>query len=258
MKIFFFILFFSFLSLNSEEIYLPFPDESSEPNFEELEKKILEEEKKQVPKKKIVSKKKKKRKRKKTEVKEAEPLDLSKVNLEKGLFYLNNDNIPKAKDFFQQSVQIQGNFSEQAKIELSKLENTIEQSQGLQEDTKWQSSFEMAKSLHKTEPQRSKDLYLDIITQAPDKYKSIALIAMSTLMMASKQYEDAKTYLINALENYPNHSKKDLVIFYLAEVETKLGNLNQAKIYYKNFEEEEFQNSIYKEIARDKLKNIEY
>ncbi|EQA47211.1 tetratricopeptide repeat protein [Leptospira broomii serovar Hurstbridge str. 5399] len=127
--------------------------------------------------------------------------DPSQGAYERGLLRLRNGEKNAAQEEFTKAAGSQGEASEKAKLELSKLIDTqtnSSASESQDEEMKWKTLLESARSLRSqgknSEAQTS---LLQVATEAPPEYRAQALLQLGDSLFRQGRFADSRAYLID-------------------------------------------------------------
>ncbi|WP_246052875.1 tetratricopeptide repeat protein [Leptospira semungkisensis] len=224
-------------SSNSVEMQSANSSESTSPSSEKTigeEKKFVAKEKKtQLPN---LSEKKEKKNGKKKDVQ-----DPSKAAFDRGLLRLRNGQKDAAKEEFNKAATTEGSASAQAKLELSKLEDPKAQeveSSGEEDDSKWKTSLESARSMRaQGKNTEAEAVLLRVATEGSGEFRSRALLQLGDMLFRSGRYGDARGYLMDFWsrfgKTFPNAEDQNSREFKRQREEKELGAYLLFKASYK-------------------------
>ncbi|TGL58485.1 tetratricopeptide repeat protein [Leptospira sarikeiensis] len=188
--------------------------------------------------------------------KKKEAADPSKAAFERGLARLRSGQKDAAKEEFSKAATTEGSYSSPAKLELSKLENSkapeSDGASGPEDDSKWKTSLESARSLRaQGKNSEAESILLRISTEADGEFKSRALLQLGDLLFRTGRYSDARSYLMDFWnkfgKSFPNaedansreykrqREEKELGAYLLFKSSYKAGEGEWAKRFLKKY-----------------------
>ncbi|WP_367897476.1 tol-pal system YbgF family protein [Leptospira sp. WS58.C1] len=141
-------------------------------------------------------------KKEKKNGKKKEASDPSRAAYERGLLRLRNGQKDAAKEEFGKAAATEGTASSQAKLELSKLENTkapdSTTESPAEDDSRWKTSLETARSLRaQGKNSEAESILLRTATEGEGEYRSRALLQLGDMLFRMGRYSDARSYLMD-------------------------------------------------------------
>ncbi|PJZ76135.1 tetratricopeptide repeat protein [Leptospira neocaledonica] len=174
--------------------------------------------------------------------KKKEVSDPSRAAYERGLLRLRNGQKDAAKEEFGKAASTEGTASSQAKLELSKLENTKALESNAEapaeDDSRWKTSLETARSLRaQGKNSEAESILLRTATEGEGEYKSRALLQLGDMLFRMGRYSDARGYLMDFWnrfgKTFPNAEDANSREFKRQREEKELGAYLLFKSSYK-------------------------
>lgn len=197
------------------------------------------------------------RKDKKAGKKKEAAADPSRAAYERGLLRLRNGQKDAAKEEFGKAASTEGTASSQAKLELSKLENakapdTNAEAPAAEDDSRWKTSLETARSLRaQGKNSEAESILLRTATEGEGEYRSRALLQLGDMLFRMGRYSDARSYLMDFWnrfgKTFPNaedtssrefkrqREEKELGAYLLFKSSYKAGEGEWAKRFLKKY-----------------------
>ncbi|TGM13892.1 tetratricopeptide repeat protein [Leptospira selangorensis] len=182
--------------------------------------------------------------------------DPSRAAYERGLLRLRNGQKDAAKEEFGKAASTEGTASSQAKLELSKLENTKAPESNAEapaeDDSRWKTSLETARSLRaQGKNSEAESILLRTATEGEGEYRSRALLQLGDMLFRMGRYSDARSYLMDFWNRFgkifPNaedtssrefkrqREEKELGAYLLFKSSYKAGEGEWAKRFLKKY-----------------------
>ncbi|PKA15333.1 tetratricopeptide repeat protein [Leptospira haakeii] len=175
--------------------------------------------------------------------KKKETTDPSRAAYERGLLRLRNGQKDAAKEEFGKAASTEGTASSQAKLELSKLENTKApdsnaEAPAAEDDSRWKTSLETARSLRaQGKNSEAESILLRTATEGEGEYRSRALLQLGDMLFRMGRYSDARSYLMDFWnrfgKTFPNAEDSNSREFKRQREEKELGAYLLFKSSYK-------------------------
>lgn len=208
-----------------------------EPKLSETKQSVIEPVKEKKTKLPNLAERKDKKNGKKKEVS-----DPSRAAYERGLLRLRNGQKDAAKEEFGKAASTEGVASSQAKLELSKLENTKAADPNseapAEDDSRWKTSLETARSLRaQGKNSEAESILLRTATEGEGEYRSRALLQLGDMLFRMGRYSDARSYLMDFWKQFgktfPNAEDTNSREFKRQREEKELGAYLLFKSSYK-------------------------
>ncbi|TGK43827.1 tetratricopeptide repeat protein [Leptospira andrefontaineae] len=174
--------------------------------------------------------------------KKKESTDPSRAAYERGLLRLRNGQKDAAKEEFGKAASTEGTASSQAKLELSKLENSKAPESNAEapaeDDSRWKTSLETARSLRaQGKNSEAESILLRTATEGDGEYRSRALLQLGDMLFRMGRYSDARSYLMDFWNSFgktfPNADDTNSREFKRQREEKELGAYLLFKSSYK-------------------------
>lgn len=174
--------------------------------------------------------------------KKKETTDPSRAAYERGLLRLRNGQKDAAKEEFGKAASTEGTASSQAKLELSKLENSKAPDSNAEapaeDDSRWKTSLETARSLRaQGKNSEAESILLRTATEGEGEYRSRALLQLGDMLFRMGRYSDARSYLMDFWnrfgKTFPNAEDTSSREFKRQREEKELGAYLLFKSSYK-------------------------
>ncbi|MEI1279243.1 tetratricopeptide repeat protein [Leptospira venezuelensis] len=196
------------------------------------------------------------RKDKKNGKKKEAAADPSRAAYERGLLRLRNGQKDAAKEEFGKAASTEGTASSQAKLELSKLDNSKAPDSNAEapaeDDSRWKTSLETARSLRaQGKNSEAESILLRTATEGEGEYRSRALLQLGDMLFKLGRYSDARSYLMDFWnrfgKTFPNaedissrefkrqREEKELGAYLLFKSSYKAGEGEWAKRFLKKY-----------------------
>ncbi|MGJ4746470.1 tetratricopeptide repeat protein [Leptospira sp. SA-E8] len=223
--------------MGSELVSETTPATSEEPKISESKQTVSEPAKEKKTKLPNLADKKEKKNGKKKDV-----ADPSRAAYERGLLRLRNGQKDAAKEEFSKAASTEGTASSQAKLELSKLENTKAPESNAEapaeDDSRWKTSLETARSLRaQGKNSEAESILLRTATEGEGEYRSRALLQLGDMLFRMGRYSDARSYLMDFWnrfgKSFPNAEDPNSREFKRQREEKELGAYLLFKSSYK-------------------------
>ncbi|TGN02009.1 tetratricopeptide repeat protein [Leptospira dzoumogneensis] len=188
--------------------------------------------------------------------KKKEAADPSRAAYERGLLRLRNGQKDAAKEEFGKAASTEGTASSQAKLELSKLDNSKAPDPTAEvpaeDDSRWKTSLETARSLRaQGKNSEAESILLRTATEGEGEYRSRALLQLGDMLFRLGRYSDARSYLMDFWnrfgKTFPNaedltsrefkrqREEKELGAYLLFKSSYKAGEGEWAKRFLKKY-----------------------